>query len=127
MLRITDISSSRLIFLLRSPAPPALIARIRYLGIVSVMIITMLSTSIAYGQSPITGDGIEISDVMTLENIGVILSAFILAAIAWSVLGWQKRRSTVKTPIDPKKLLTTRVIGMGRGVAVFVYALFIGD
>jgi len=93
----------------------------------SVMIITMLSTSIAYAQSPITGDGIEISDVMTLKNIGVILSAFILAAIAWSILGWQKRRRTAKTPIDPMKLLKTIGIGIGVGVLVFVYELFIGD
>ena len=92
-----------------------------------VLTITMLSTSIAHAQGPVIGNGIEISDVMTLENISVIASAFVLSAIGWAVLGWQKKRRTVKTPIDPKKLLKTIVIGIGVGVLTFGYTLLFGD
>lgn len=92
-----------------------------------VILITMLSTSMAYAQGPVTGDGIEISDIITLENIGVLGSAFILSAIGWSVLGWQKKRRTANTPIDPKKLLKTIVIGITVGVLAFGYTIFFGN
>ena len=95
--------------------------------LVFVISIIMLTTSVTYAQGPALGDGIELSDVMTLENISVIASAFVLSAIGWAILGWQKKRRTAKTPIDPVKLLKTIVIGVGVGILTFGYTVLFGD
>ena len=88
---------------------------------------TVLSTSTVYAQTPSLGNGIEISDIMILENLGIVASAFVLSAIGWSILGWQKKRRTTKIPIDPKKLVKTIVIGIVVGVLSFVYTILFGD
>jgi H+/Cl- antiporter ClcA len=97
------------------------------LAVLFVVVVALSIDNNAYAQGPVTGEGIEISDVMTLENISVVASAFILSAIGWAVLGWQKKRRTAKTPIDPKKLLKTIIIGVLVGVLAFGYTLFFGN
>ncbi len=81
----------------------------------------------AFAQSPPTSNGIEPSDIVTLANISIVGSAFVLSAIGWSILGWQKKRRTTKTPIDPRKLLKTILIGVIVGILAFVYSILAGD
>jgi len=98
-----------------------------FILILITSLIILITTSTVYAQGPTTGNGIEISDVMKLENISVIASAFVFSAIGWAILGWQKKRRTANTPIDPIKLLKTIAIGIGVGVLAFGYTLLFGD